>query len=42
MEGMEPNLVVTTHPRIMGSFILAKNLPVYANGFLLKVTFPFF
>lgn len=42
MEGTGPNLVVTTHPRITGSFILAKILPVCVNGFLWKVTFPIF
>lgn len=42
MEGIGPNLVVTTHPRITSSFILAKILPVRANGFLLKATFPIF
>lgn len=42
MKGTGPNLVVTTHPRITSSFILAKILPVRANGFLWKVTFPIF
>lgn len=42
MEGTGPNLVMTTYPRITGSFILAKILPVCANGFVLKVTFPIF
>lgn len=42
MKGTGPNLVVTTHPRITSSFILAKILPVRANDFLWKVTFPIF
>lgn len=42
MKGTGPNLVVSTHPRITSSFILTKILPVRANGFLWKVTFPIF
>lgn len=42
MEGTGPNLVVTTHPRITSSFVLAKILLARANGFLLKATFPIF
>jgi hypothetical protein len=41
MERRAPALVVTIHPSITCSYILVKNLSVYANSFLLKTTFLF-